>query len=151
MCVRALVHALNDAKTHAQQGCAMLFSGITLMTCLLSFLDVDLPDDPYMSYLSWPHFHFNGTFRADVPTVNNLPYNYDTDKFVPADQLADDLENWNPKGSGEWSISGSVTHVCYADGHCVGDDGDKDTEPIVGEPILGTYTTHCTLLRLRVN
>ena len=30
MCARALVHALNDAKTHAQQGCAMQFSGITL-------------------------------------------------------------------------------------------------------------------------
>ena len=32
MCARALVHALNDAKTHAQQGCAMQFSGITLRT-----------------------------------------------------------------------------------------------------------------------
>ena len=31
LCARALVHALNDAKTHAQQGCAMQFSGITLM------------------------------------------------------------------------------------------------------------------------
>ena len=30
MCAHALVHALNDAKTHAQQGCAMQFSGITL-------------------------------------------------------------------------------------------------------------------------
>ena len=27
---RAIVRALNDAKTHAQQGCAMQFSGITL-------------------------------------------------------------------------------------------------------------------------
>ena len=30
MCARALVHALNDAKNRAQQGCAMQFSGITL-------------------------------------------------------------------------------------------------------------------------
>ena len=30
MCARALVHLLNDAETHAQQGCAMQFSGITL-------------------------------------------------------------------------------------------------------------------------
>ena len=35
MCARALAHALNDAKTHAQQGCAMQFSGITLITRML--------------------------------------------------------------------------------------------------------------------
>ncbi len=99
---------------------------------------LDLPNDPYMNYLLWPHFHFNGTFFADVPTVNNYPHNYDTDQFVPADQFRG-LNNWNPKGSGEWSVSGSVTHVCYADGHCVGDDEkEKNTEPIIGAPILGT-------------
>ena len=32
LCVRALVRALNDAKNYAQQGCAMQFSGITLIT-----------------------------------------------------------------------------------------------------------------------
>ena len=31
LCVRALVRALNDAINYAQQGCAMQFSGITLM------------------------------------------------------------------------------------------------------------------------
>ena len=31
LCARALVHALNDAKTRAQHGCAMQFSGITLI------------------------------------------------------------------------------------------------------------------------
>ncbi len=92
-----------------------------------------------MNYMLWPHLHFNGTFRSDVSTVNNDPSHYDTDNFVPADQLQGP-GNWNPKGSGEWSVSGSVTHVCYADGHCVGDDeGDKDTEPIMGASILGTY------------
>ena len=30
LCARVLVHALNDAKNRAQQGCAMQFSGITL-------------------------------------------------------------------------------------------------------------------------
>ncbi|XP_078360554.1 uncharacterized protein LOC144644874 [Oculina patagonica] len=104
--------------------------------------DFSLPNDPYMTYLLWPHFHFNGTFLADVPTVNNYPDNYNTDKFVPADQYQG-LDNWNPQGSGEWSVSGSVTHVCYADGHCVGDDEDKRSEPIIGAQILegGNKTT----------
>ena len=31
LCVHALVRMLNDAKNYAQQGCAMQFSGITLM------------------------------------------------------------------------------------------------------------------------
>ncbi|XP_078360553.1 uncharacterized protein LOC144644871 isoform X2 [Oculina patagonica] len=98
--------------------------------------DADLPDDPYMNYMLWPHLHFNGTFRSDVSTVNNYPSHYDTDNFVSADQLQGP-GGWNPKGSGEWSVGGSVTHVCYANGHCVGDDeGDKDTEPIMGAPVL---------------
>ena len=91
-----------------------------------------------MNYMLWPHFHFNGTFRADVSTVNNDLSRYDTDNFVPADQLKGGL-NWNPKGTNEWSVSGSVTHVCYANGKCVGgDDVDKKKEPIIGAKILGT-------------
>ena len=31
LCARALVRSLNDAKNYAQQGCAMQFSGITLI------------------------------------------------------------------------------------------------------------------------
>ena len=31
LCARALVRALNDAKNRTQQGCAMEFSGITLI------------------------------------------------------------------------------------------------------------------------
>ena len=89
-----------------------------------------------MNYMSWPHLHFSGNFYADVPTVNNYPHNYDTDNFVPADQF-EGIDNWNPKGSGEWSVNGSVTRVCYADGHCLGDDGDKRTDPVIGAPILG--------------
>ena len=87
----------------------------------------------------WPHLHFNGTFRADVSTVNNDPSRYDTDNFVPADQLQSG-RNWNPKGSFEWSASGSVTHVCYANGTCVGDEVEKHIESIMGAQFLGAYT-----------
>ncbi|KAJ7393674.1 positive regulation of synapse structural plasticity [Desmophyllum pertusum] len=102
--------------------------------------DADIPDDPYMNYLQWPHFHFSGTFISDTSTVNNDPFNYDTEKFVQADQLPNEVKgnpSYNPRGSGEWSVNGSVTHVCYANGHCVGDDeGNKDTEPLMAAPIL---------------
>ena len=105
---------------------------------IFSYLDIDLPNDPYMNYMMWPRLHFSGTFRADVSTVNNDLSRYDTDSFVPADQLKGP-QNWNPKGSDEWSISGSVTRVCYANGTCVGDDDvNKKIEPIMGAKILGT-------------
>ena len=107
-----------------------------------------------MNYMMWPHLHFSGTFLADVPTVNNVPSPYDTDSFVPAYQL-EDLNNWNPKGTGEWSVSGSVTHVCYADGMCVGDDEeDKHIEPIMGAQFLGkvhNFTYVSVLLNLRTS
>ena len=93
-----------------------------------------------MNYLSWPHLHFSGTYRADVSTVNNFPFLYDPENTVPADYLksANPKDNWNPKGSGEWSVNGLVTHVCYADGHCVGEDeGEKDAEPIIGAEVMG--------------
>lgn len=90
-----------------------------------------------MNYLLWPHFHFSGTFRSDVSTVNNDPSRYDTENFVAAD-LLQGPGNWNPKGSGEWSVTGSVSHVCYANGHCVGEDeGDKESEPLMGAKIRG--------------
>lgn len=96
-----------------------------------------------MSYLLWPHFHFSGTFRADISTVNNFPYNYDTETFVAANLLQNHSRSWNPRGSGEWSVTGSVTHVCYANGHCVGEDeGDQKSEPLLGEKIIGTDSLH---------
>ncbi|CAH3157228.1 unnamed protein product [Porites evermanni] len=99
-------------------------------------LDNAVSEDPFTSYLLWPHLHFSGTFRADVSTVNNNPLNFDTDRFTAAD-LIRDLENWNPKGSGEWSVTGSVTQVCYADGHCVEEDeGHKSSEPLIGAWIV---------------
>ena len=108
--------------------------------------DADLPNDPYMNYLLWPHFHFSGTFRSDVSTVNNIPSNYDTENFVAADLLPGP-HNWNPKGSGEWSVTGCVTHVCYANGHCVGEDeGDKDVEPLMGAHVKGTGIIYLHIL-----
>ena len=105
-------------------------------------LEENLPDDSYMSYLLWPHFHFSGTYRADVSTINNNPSNYNTASFIAA-ELLQNPGNWNPKGSAEWSVIGSVTQVCYADGQCVGDDDDRDEEHgedednKQAEPLLG--------------
>ena len=117
----------------------------------MSVLDADIPDDPYMNYLQWPHFHFSGTFISDISTVNNDPFNYDTERFVQADQLPNEVKgnpSYNPRGSGEWSVNGSVTHVCYANGTCVGDDkGNKDTEPLMAAPILGTYAIYAVVKR----
>lgn len=101
------------------------------------FSDDDLPNDPYMNYLLFPHFHFTGTFRADGYTGNNKNSNYDNKNFDQFDIL-ETRSNWNPKGSGEWTVSGSVTRACYANGHCVGNDGeDNANEPILAAPILG--------------
>ena len=101
--------------------------------------DDDLPNDPYTSYLLWPHFHFSGTYLADVPTANNFPFHYNTETFVAAD-VVQNHTNFNPRGSGEWSVTGSVTHVCYANGSCVGEDeGDEKREPLLGEKIIGTH------------
>ena len=103
-------------------------------------LDGDLPNDPYMSYLLWPHFHFSGTYRTDASTVNNRGFRYDTEHFVPEDLLQTGA-NYNPKGSNEWSVTGFVTNVCYANGTCVGEDEkDKGAEPLVGSPIQGMDT-----------
>ena len=106
-----------------------------------SLSDAELPNDPYTSYLLWPRLHFNGTYHADVATVNNHPPHYDTGKFVPADQLPNPHTlNYNPHGSDDWSIYGSVTHLCYANGHCLGDDeGDNVIEPALGTPILSMF------------
>ena len=129
--------------------CAFLIHVISFRHSLLIILVDDVsPKDPFTSYLLWPHFHFSGTFRSDVSTVNNNPLNFDTDKFTAAD-LIQGPRNLNPMGSGEWSVTGSVTHVCYANGHCVGEDeGDKSSEPLMRALIKGKnwtlfYTPNC--------
>ncbi|XP_068752704.1 uncharacterized protein [Montipora capricornis] len=91
------------------------------------------PNDVYMNYLLWPHLHFSGNFIADVSTVNNNPLNYDTDKIIPSN-LSESRDNWNPKGTGEWSVKGVVTQVCYPNGTCLSGDEEKEKKK---EPILG--------------
>ena len=93
-----------------------------------------------MNYLLLPHLHFSGTFRSDVSTVNNIPENYNTERFVPLNLLRSS-HNWNPEGTGEWSINGSVTQVCYVNGTCIDDeDGEEKAkvEPLFGASVLGT-------------
>ena len=87
-----------------------------------------------MNYLLWPNFHFSGRFRADVSTVNNIPTNFDTENVLKRERSK---RNWNPDGTNEWSVTGSVTGLCYADGTCV---EKKESEQFLGAPIKGTYS-----------
>lgn len=104
---------------------------------------MELLNDPYTSYLLWPHLHFSGTFRADPSTVNNLPSYVDTTKFVPSDQFPNSNPfNWNPTGTGEWRVNGSVTRLCYADGTCRGHE-----DPAFGAAILGKLIVYCLHVR----
>lgn len=104
--------------------------------------DAELLDDPYASYMLWPHLHFSGAYRADVSTVNKHPSHYDTIKFRPADQLPNPHTlNFNPKGSDDWSINSTVTHLCYADGLCLGDEkGSNSIEPVLGALIQNSLS-----------
>ncbi len=64
-----------------------------------------------MPYLQRPRLHFAGRFTADVSTYNNTDSNFPITGFDPnANPL------WNPTGSGDFSISATVTSVCYDDG-----------------------------------
>ena len=107
-------------------------------------LDDDLPNDPYMNYLLWPHFHFSGRFRADVSTVNNIPTNFDTENVLKRERST---RNWNPDGTNEWSVTGSVTGLCYADGTCV---EKKKNEQFLGAPIQGMYEIELKNLNLGI-
>ena len=102
-------------------------------------LDDDLPNDPYMNYILWPHFHFSGRFRADVSTVNNIPTNFDTENVLKKERSR---RNWNPDGTNEWSVTGSVTGICYADGTCV---EKKENEQFLGTHIQGRYESKLNL------
>ena len=92
-----------------------------------------------MNYLLWPHLHFSGTYIADVSTINNNPENYNTEKVMPTN-LDESSRNWNPKGTGEWSVNGVVTQVCYPNGTCIDSDDEKSQdEPLVGALVFGMY------------
>ena len=98
-----------------------------------------LPNDRYMNYLLWPNFHFSGRFRADVSTVNNIPTNFDTENVLKRERSR---RNWNPDGTNEWSVTGSVTGLCYADGTCV---EKKENEQFLGAHIQGRYKSKLNL------
>ena len=106
---------------------------IRLIDFMIFFPDEDLPNDPYKNYLLCPHFHFSGTFLADPPTGNNIYSNLNPEKFNQSDM------SWNPKGSGEWSVSATVTGICYTNGDWVesGGEDNANDDPILGAPVLG--------------
>lgn len=101
----------------------MLINNLTLHEFSLLVLDNTAPNDPYASYLLWPHLSFVGTFRADVSTVNNIVSNYNPNKTRKD-------PSWNPKGSGEWSVNALVTQMCFANGTCSAPD--RDEIPVTG-------------------
>ncbi|KAK2551561.1 hypothetical protein P5673_027539, partial [Acropora cervicornis] len=67
-----------------------------------------------------------GTYIAEVSTINNDPQNYNTEKVIPTN-LDESSRNWNPKGTGEWSVNCVVTQVCYPNGTCI-DSHDKKSQ-----------------------
>ena len=87
----------------------------------------------HLTYLDYPHFHFAGRFRADPATLNNFPAYYDTGNITTSDTQPT-VDNWNPLGSGEWSVEACITLVCYSDFRCVGDPVE---DPICGVRIKG--------------
>lgn len=81
-----------------------------------------------MNYLNAVRFHFAGTFRADVSTVNNDANHYNNDSFVPDDQeYGAGASNgwWQPDGTGCWRLAGvKITRACYQDGTSTTDSSD---------------------------
>lgn len=102
----------------------MLINNVTLHEFSLSVLDNTAPNDPYASYLLWPHFSFVGTFRADFSTVDDIVSNYNPNKTRKNPSK-------NPKGSDEGSVNALVTQMCFANGTC----SAPDVEEI---PVTGT-------------
>lgn len=92
-----------------------------------------------MSYLNFTRLHFAGQFQADVSTVNNDPYHFDNQAFVPEDQQLQSGNNyngwWNPGGTGYWRLKNVVvTSACYADGQVI---TAPSHDPVIGTPIAG--------------
>ena len=83
--------------------------------------------------MHYPHFHFAGRFRADTATLNNFPNFYDTRNFTQSDARWNS-DNWNPLGSGEWTVEAEVTNVCYCDYRCV---GNREDDSLYGTRIAG--------------
>jgi len=111
------------------------------MQASLQFCEGTHPDDQgkledHLTYLHYPHFHFAGRFRADTPTLNNFPNLFNPEEIAPS-ETQPSADNWNPMGSGEWTVEAEVTHVCYSDYRCVGNLPD---EPLCETGITGGGT-----------
>lgn len=96
-----------------------------------------------MSFLNRVRIAFEGTFQADVSTVNNDVRHYDNASFAPSFQEFQDASGdwngwWNPTGSGAFRLLGCrVTGVWYADGSST---SDPAVDPIVGTLLGGSQT-----------
>ena len=78
------------------------------------------------SYLDLPRITFAGKFRANTPTANNSPLNYN---YKTPDEGFKPL--WCPNGTGEFSFfECSVTSVTYLNGTT------SYTDPLVNKPII---------------
>ncbi len=95
-----------------------------------------------MSFLNRIRLAFEGTFQADVSTVNNDVRHYDNATFQASYQEFQNdttgVENgwWNPTGSGAFRLLGcKVTGVWYADGTCT---HDPAADPVIGMLIGGS-------------
>lgn len=115
----------------------MLFLLVFLEVFLLSFgEECVVQEAANVTYMHYPHFHFAGRFRADTATLNNFPNFFDIRNFTQSDARRSP-DNWNPLGSGEWTVEAEVTHVCYCDYRCV---GNHKEDSLCGTRIAGGGT-----------
>ena len=78
------------------------------------------------SYLDAPRIHFAGQFRADVPTGNNHPCNYDPDNS------SSKQDNWNYKGTNDWEFVDTVVTAV------INDNGEESPDsPLLGAKVFG--------------
>ncbi|WP_299495708.1 hypothetical protein [uncultured Shewanella sp.] len=103
-----------------------------------------------MSYFNYPRIIFDGTFQADPSTLNNTPNNYNPKNQVPehphalSPQKRNELFNnqkqnnvelyWNPAGTGNFQLNGTITKVIY------GPDDSPDDDPWIGKSIDSVFT-----------
>jgi hypothetical protein len=95
-----------------------------------------------MSFLHRVRLAFEGTFQADVSTVNNDVRHFDNATFQPSYQefqaRGNGPENgwWNPTGSGAFRLLGCrVVGVGYADGTFT---SDPAADPVIGMLVGGS-------------
>ncbi|WP_298769817.1 hypothetical protein [uncultured Shewanella sp.] len=103
-----------------------------------------------MSYFTYPRIIFDGTFQADPSTLNNTPNNYNPKNQVPespdspcpqvrtevfTSQQQNNVElYWNPAGTGNFQLNGTITKVIY------GPDDSPDDDPWIGQSIDSVFT-----------